>query len=426
MTDVLILRPPRASAPQTGLSWSVIRSEAVIAEGVLSPGDVLEPSQTVQIDHAVVLLSAEDVFVRRLPVPGQSERDARRAAPFLIEDHLAQSLEDVQVSLGPVGADGARWLAAVDRSRLNEWREMLAGVLVKPVYALSDALALEAQDADLAVMSYGDRIVFKTRTGDLAGAERASVRDLDAALSDPVCGAIEPHLLTPILSGVGRRLNPRRVLISDDLEFNPVAQGEASVSITRIAAPDLRFAAAALTVSQLESLPRVLGEGFAASLDWAGLLKPWHWAAGLALTALISATALMAVQAAYLDDRAERYEAAQAEAFRTLFPDARIVNVSTQMRQALNTMRGGADGGTGFLPLASALADMMRDVDEVRVDSVRFDASRGELSVSALYSGFGDFERLRSAAEARGVVLEDGGARQSAAGVSAEFTVRLP
>ena len=35
-------------------------------------------------------------------------------------------------------------------------------------------------------------------------------------------------------------------------------------------------------------------------------------------------------------------------------------------------------------------------------------------------------ERLRRAAEARGVVLEDGGARQSAAGVSAEFTVRLP
>ena len=426
MTDVLILQPPCASAQQPGLRWSVIRSGAVIAEGVLSPGEVLEPPQSAQIDHAVVLLPAEDMFVRRLPVPGQSERDARRAAPFLIEDHLAQSLEDVQVALGPVGADGARWLTAVDRTALKTWRDMLAGVWVKPVYALSDALALHGQDADLAVMSYGDRIVFKTRTGDLAGAESAPARDLDAALSDPVCGAIEPHLLTPVLSGVGRRLNPRRVLISDDLEFSPVAQGEASVSITRIAAPDLRFAAAALTVSQIESLPRVLGDEFATSLDWAGLLKPWRWAAGLALTALISATALMAVQAAYLDDRAERYEAAQAEAFRTLFPDARIVNVSTQMRQALNTMRGGAERGTGFLPLASALADMMRDVDEVRVDSVRYDASRGELSVSALYSGFGDFERLRSAAEARGVVLEDGGARQSAAGVSAEFTVRLP
>ena len=426
MTDVLILQPPRARAEQTGLGWSVVRSGAVIAEGVLSPGDMLEPPQTVQIDHAVVLLPAEDVFVRRLPVPGQSERDARRAAPFLIEDHLAQSLEDVQVALGPVGADGARWLTAVDRTRLKAWREMLAGVLVKPVYALSDALALEGQDADLAVMSYGDRIVFKTRTGDLAEAGSAPARDLDAALSDPVCGAIEPHLLAPVLSGVGHRLAPRRILISPDLDLSALAQGEASVSATRIKAPDLRFAAAALTVSQLESLPRVLGEGFAASVDWAGLLKPWRWAAGLALTALISATALMAVQAAYLEDRAERYDAAQAEAFRTLFPDARIVNVPAQMRQALNTVRGGAEGGAGFLPLASALAEIVREVDDVRVDSVRFDASRGELSVSALYSGFGDFERLRRAAEARGVVLEDGGARQSAAGVSAEFTVRLP
>lgn len=426
MTDVLILQPPRASAQQTGLDWSVIRSGAVIAEGDLSPGEVLEPPQTVQIDHAIVLLPAEDVFVRRLPVPGQSERDARRAAPFLIEDHLAQSLEDVHVALGPVGADGARWLTAVDRTTLKAWREMLAGVLVKPVYALSDALALKSQDADLAVVSYGDHIVFKTRTGDLAGGEGAQARDLDAALSDPVCGAIEPHMLAPVLSGLGRRLNPRRVLISPDLDLAAVAQGDASVSATRFEAPDLRLEAAELTLSQLESLPRVLGDEFATSLDWAGLLKPWRWAAGLALTALISATALMAVQAAYLEDRADRYETAQAEAFRTLFPDARIVNVPVQMRQALNTMRGGAEGGAGFLPLASALADMMRDVDDVRVDSVRYDASRGELSVSALYSGFGDFERLRSAAEARGVVLEDGGARQSAAGVSAEFTVRLP
>ncbi|MBL4544766.1 MAG: hypothetical protein JKP95_02730 [Oceanicaulis sp.] len=52
------------------------------------------------------------------------------------------------------------------------------------------------------------------------------------------------------------------------------------------------------------------------------------------------------------------------------------------------------------MPLASALAEIVREVDDVRVDSVRFDASRGELSVSALYSGFGDFERLRRAAEA--------------------------
>ena len=426
MTDVLILQPPQTTMSEPGLTWSVIRSGAVIAEGFLAQGAVLDLPLTVQIAHAVLLLPAEEVFVRRLPVPGQSERDARRAAPFLIEDHLAQGLEDVQVALGPVEADGARWLTAVDSTRLKTWREMLSGVTVKPVYALVDALALDGQGADLAVVGYGDRIVFQTQAGDLNAVGSGPARDLDAALADPVCGAIEPHLFAPVLSGLGRRLNPRRVLLSPDLDPSALTASDASMSASRMDAPDLRLAAASVSVARLASLPRVFGDDFVTSIDWAGLLKPWRWAAALALTALISATALMAVQAAYLDDRARRYDAAQAEAFRTLFPEARIVNVSAQMRQALNTMRGGAEDGAGFLPLAAALADILRDVEAVRVNSVRFDASRGELSVSAEYSGFGDFERLRSAAEARGVVLEDGGARQSAAGVSAEFTVRLP
>jgi len=426
MTDVLILQPPASATDDQSLRWSVVRTGAVIAEGILAPGaTVATPAGTV-IERAVVVLPSEDVFIRRLPVPGQSERDARRAAPFLIEDQIAQPLEDVEVSLGPVGSDGARWLAALDRSLLKSWRDRLSGLDVSQLHIVPDGMVLTGHGGDLTVMGYGERVVFQTRAGDLGAGDEDAARDFDAALADPVCGAVEPHLLTPVLAGLGRRLSPKRVLISPELNPAALAPDDTPIAIKRVEAPDLRLAAAALPVEALNALPAIFGDAFAAKLDWGDMLRPWRWAAGLGLVAVLGASALMMGQAAYLDDRASRYQAAQEAEFRQLFPEARIVNVSAQMRQALNGVSGGGAGGAGFLPLASMLAGVLEDVDGVRVDSLRYDASRGELSVTALYSGFGDFERLRQDAEARGAVLEDGGARQSAAGVAGEFTVRLP
>ena len=428
MTDVLIFQPPASARSDQTARWSVVRDGAVVAEGEIASGaSVQTPTDTV-IAHAVMVLPSEDVFMRRLPVPGQSERDARRAAPFLIEDQIAQSLEDVEVSLGPVGADGARWVAAVDRSLLGRWRTLLSGLDVAELHTLPDGLVLTGHGGDLTVMGYGDRVVFQTRAGDLGAKTETpdAARDLDAALADPVCGAIEPHLLTPVLAGLRQRVQPRRVLISAELDPGPLAPVDTPIAVKRIETPDLRIAAAALPADTLEVLPAILGDTFAAKVDWSGILAPWRWAAGLGLAAVLGASALMMGQAAYLEDRAARFEAAQDAEFRALFPEARIVNVSAQMRQALNGVSGGGVGGTGFLPLASVLSQIVADVEGVRVDSLRYDASRGELSVTALYSGFGDFERLRNAAEEQGAVLDDGGARQSAAGVAGEFTVRLP
>jgi general secretion pathway protein L len=45
--------------------------------------------------------------------------------------------------------------------------------------------------------------------------------------------------------------------------------------------------------------------------------------------------------------------------------------------------------------------------------------------VSALYADFADFETLNARAEALGIVLADGGARQSQNAIEGEFTVRL-
>jgi len=428
MSDVLILQPPSRSDREDAVLWTRVRRGAVIADGRYQPGDVLNWDDDMAPERAIVLLPSEEVFIRRAPVPGQNERDARRAAPFLLEDHLAQPLDELDVQIGPVGADGARWICAVDIDTRDRWRRMLSGLSLTSVQVVPDAMVLQGHGGDLTVMRQGDRVLFQSRTGDVSNPSEASEtpRDLEAALTDPVCGAVEPDLLAPVLTGLGHQMRPRRLLISPDLSPAPLAVDDAPLAVKRQDCPDLRLAAAALDPAVLADLPAVLGDVFAAAIDWKSVIKPWGLAAGLSVAAGLAVMVLSVVQALYLEGRADRYREASRAAFAQAFPETRVVNVNTQMRQALRQVQGGEAAGPGFLVLSGALADILADQDRVRVDAVRYDASRGELAVTALYTGFGDFEALRLAAQARGVVLEDGGARQGAQGVSAEFTVSLP
>jgi|GEM_PF-1142852 len=422
----------RTEADRSEAGWALISDGVIIDEGRMSNGQAPD-LKGAQPDRAVALLPAEAVFVRRVAVPGGSDRDARRAAPFLIEDHLAGGLEDTAVEIGPRGPDGLRMVAAVSTPLRESWRRLAAGAGVKPVYALPDALAADAHGADLFVFEAGDRVLFKTRAAtpdaageDGAGAGEPALRDSDAALDEALCGAVEADLAAYVLPALAARLAPKRLLVSEGLDPALAAREGAPVALKRVPAPDLRLAAAGLDPAYLQTLAPVLGAGLASGLDWAELLAPWRAAAVLGLCACLGAAALASGQAMYYEHRTEIYRDAEITAFQDAFPEVgRVRRVQTQLRDQLARV-GAAGGGADFLDLAAGLAQLTEGEDAVAVTALRYDAARGALQVSARYSGFDDFERLRARADGLDLVLEDGGARQAETGVVGDFTVRLP
>lgn len=424
--SVLVITLP-ADPDRAEAGWALVSDGAILDEGRIAPGQTPD-LKGAQPDRAVALLPAEAVFLRRVAAPGGSDRDARRAAPFLIEDHLAGGLEDVVVETAPRGPDGLRMVAAVSSPLRESWRRLAASAGVKPVYALPDALAAEAHGADLFVFESGDRILFKTRAAapDEAGEDGAAPRDSDAALNEPLCGAMEANLAAYVLPALAARLAPKKLLVSEGLDPALAAPEGAPVALKRVPAPDLRLAAAALDPAYLQTLAPVLGAGLASGLNWGELLAPWRAAAVLGLCACLGAAGLASGQAMYYEHRTEVYRDAEIAAFQEAFPEVgRVRRVQTQLRDQLARV-GAAGGGADFLDLAAALAQLTEGEDAVAVTAMRYDAARGALQVSARYSGFDDFERLRARAEALDVVLEDGGARQAETGVVGDFTVSFP
>lgn len=419
---VLVLTLPSAANDQRA-DWALVEGGSVIAGGAIAPGESPDLPDGARPERAVALAPAETVFLRRAPVPGANDRDARRAAPFLIEENLAQPLDAVEVGVGPLDEAGNRLIAAVDSELLEAWRRFAAGLGVKPIQLAPDAFLLSSHGADLTAFAYGDRVLVRLRSADMDAQD--SIRDVDAALGEPLAFAIEAALAGALLPALAETLQPRRVLVSAGMDPNLTAPDGAPIALKRVEPPDLRVIAAEAPPDRLERLPAILGAGFAVSIDWAGLLTPWRAAAVLAVIAVAASTLFAAGEAAYLERRANAYAQAELETFQAAFPDTRPTNIQAQLRRALASV-GAVEDRAGFLELAAALAEIMDGNEAVRIDALRYDADRGALSVSALYRDFDDFEALRVAADARGVMLDDGGARQSASGVEAQFTVRLP
>lgn len=295
---------------------------------------------------------------------------------------------------------------------------------MKPLYAAPASMLLRGHGGDLTVMRVGDTILFQTPVADIA-AQAGSDAPAEPG-EGPPCGGLPADLAAHVLPALGSAVQPKRLLVSEDIDPNLLAPEGEPIALKRTPTQDLRLNAAAAPDEAFAALPAFFGGAFLSALDWGELLKPWRAAAVLALAGVLGAAALMAGEAAYLDARADLYREASERAFRETFPDARrVVNAQAQLRQRMIAL-GAAEVEGGFLPLASALSGIVSETDRVRVDGLRYDAARGALVVSAVYSDFADFEALRAAAEARGVAIEDAGARQSGEGIAGDFILRFP
>ncbi len=399
---LIITLPADTDAP---LRWAVCNAYG----DVLSAGegdDAPAIPSGVTVSATIAIIPAGLIHLRRLAIPARSDSAAQQAAPYAMEEHLAAPLETQSIVCGQAGADGQRWVAAMDKALSANWQARLEKAAVRPVFAVSEAMLLDPAEGELALAAGGDAVVWRYRAG---------ARDAAGAMPED----FHPLLLPALMD----TLAPETVSLAAGLggEYHALQGLEA-----RPAGPfDPVRAAAGADLAALAALPPVFGARLAASLDWAALLRPWRRVAVLAGLAACLGLAAIAMEAAWLSGEARRYEAAAHDAFAAAFPDIRrIVNPRVQLAQRLREVETVEGGGDGFLQLAGALAGVTGTLDGIEIVAVRYAAADAALSVSARYDDFADFEALRSAGEAAGLEISDAGARQSAGAVTGEFVVR--
>lgn len=329
----------------------------------------------------VVFVPAVDVSVQKVSLPARNERDARRAAPYAIEDELAQPPEDVHVALSPLGADQMRTVCAVDVDLMRQWIETLdAAGLPEATLIAPQSLRMEET-----FLVRGGGEIFGRISGRYFALDEAAPNELLTGLTQNSADLVEYDFAGSLLLYI-QTLNDWE---AEGLGLN-LRQGHFSVRRP-------------LDVGRIKKW-RLAGTLAAAlAVFWVGA-QVWSVQNTRALTATLETRSQDVVRAGW-------------------------PALNGDVERALTEVRAQGTGGGAAFPSAltatAALYEAVAGVEGSELRSMRYDRSRGQVLAIVAYPDFGDGERLAAAFGESGLRARVGDARQSGRQVVAELVLEV-
>jgi len=146
MAETLFIR--LGSKASDAISWLIFSTheQEIIASGELDNADQLTLlTAKAQQRQVTVFVPSCDIALKRLTVPGKSQRAIRLATPYMLEDDLAQDVEQLFFAYANLSQDAQGhncFVAAVERSQMQKWLLWLADAEIDSKIMIPDVLAM--------------------------------------------------------------------------------------------------------------------------------------------------------------------------------------------------------------------------------------------------------------------------------------------
>ena len=392
MRETLYIRL-RSSALDAPTAYCIASSDAALSWPVQEAAleQVLAQARGRRV---IVLVPGADVRLTQVRVPARNAAKVLQAAPYALEDQLAEDVDTLHFALGTRNADDSHPVAVVAHSRMQEWLAPLRERGIVPEALLPETLCLPLAE--------------EGRWSALAEDEQISVRS--AAYGGFSC---VPDDLPLYLQAAGIAADTVLRIIVPRSFHGDLTRLEQPVELLPGFASPLE---ALLQNLRLERSINLLQGAYSQREDYQRLWQPWRAAAILLAGWVLIAAVDHGVQAHRLGLELAAQQERNATRFRELFPaEQRIVDLSAQLEQQARLLQaGGAQGG--FLPLMETLAAAMASASGLSLQSLQF--REGALYVSLTGSDLQQLESLRGwFAQGRDAVMEVQSANSGADGV---------
>ncbi|HVT35839.1 MAG TPA: type II secretion system protein GspL [Nevskiaceae bacterium] len=392
MRETLYIRL-RSTAPEAVTAYCIAPANALRSfhaqEAPLA--EVLALAGTRRI---VLLVPGADVRLAQVKVPARAPAKVLQAAPYLLEEQLAEDVDTLHFALGPRQADGQFPVAVAARERVEAWLAPLRERHLTPEAIYPETLCLPEPDtAHWSALAEEDHVTVRTQR--YAGFACAP-DDLPLLLELSAAPA-QTTLRILVARGVERDLSR----LSRPVELLPAYNTALEALLQNL------DASSAINLLQGAYSPRQ---------NIQRLWLPWRAAAALALAWLLAAGTTHAVAAMKLGKELDKQNDLNLQRFKQLFPaEQRIVDLDAQVEQQSRLLKGGAHKG-GFLPLLQTLTSALATTQGLNVQGLQF--REGALYASLGGSDLQQLETLRSwFAQHHDAALEVQSANSGAEGV---------
>ncbi|WKE65922.1 type II secretion system protein GspL [Gallaecimonas kandeliae] len=391
MSNTLVIRLPQgAEGAIPWLHWSD-SDQVVLASGTLKGADEL--AQLAGLDGRLLALVPGSCCYNGAVKQSGKGRQFLRAVPFMLEEELADDVDNLHFLLQPQGEQVA--VLAVNHRLMQDWLSWLADAGLEPWKMQPDFLALPWRQESWSALELDGELLL--RTGEVAGLAA------DAALAEWVVGPLVADKVQPVEAYGEVRLPDNCTLthLGTDLPLAVLAKGGAANTLNLLQGP------------------------YKQKKKGSGALRRWLPVAVAASALLLVTLVSKGLAIHQLSARAGGLEQQIKADYGRLFPGEHLVSagsLKSQLRGKLKTL-GSAGSNASLLTMLNDLSLTFAKVGSIKPDNLRFDADRGELRILTLAPDYAAFEKLKQELGSR-YQVETGGQSQVDGGVSGTLVLR--
>ena len=365
MSERLFIRLGQtAEQPCSWLVWSEQEQE-IIGSGELSNAGALSTLTERAGNRGVdVLVPASSITLTEVDLPEKSQRQAIKALPFMLEENLAQNVDELHFVTGPRNGD-ALSIAVVAHEQMQTWMEWLSDAGLKAKCIVPDCLALPLVDCDWAAMNLGEEILLRTGAG---SGVSLSQTWLDMAL---------PQLLTA------------------DAQTTVAGYTELQLSGAEIKAQPLDLPMLVLAKGLLNAPMNLLSGIYKPKKEYGKHLLLWRNAAIAFAVVIILALVNKGLNIHQMNSAAAELQAQSEQIYKQVVPgSSRVVNLRSQMGSYVRTLQGGGSGSEFFVML-SGMQDAFAQVPALKPTTLRFDSARNEIRMQVTAKNYEQIEKFK-------------------------------
>ncbi len=376
MNEVLYIRlNNHEQAPIAWLVWSNAEQE-IIASGDLASAEQL----TLLTDKAhqrevVAIVPSQDVALKSLNVPAKSQRAIRLAAPYMLEEELAQDVEQLFFAYGASKQhtlESNCLVAVVKKTLMTQWLTWLENANIHCTYMLPEVLALPTHQSNWSVTLMNDQLL--VRQGGWQGIV------LDKALWSEAIAQWQQLKSPPSIDSY--------TTLPADFDALQVNQQPQELPL-------------ALMAQQEKPIFNLLQGQFAIKSKRSPMLKHWVIAASVCTVALVLTLAQKGSALYQVKAQQQQIEQEIISTYQAAFPQTKKVRISTIKSQLKRHLGSISDTGNGhsFLSMMVKLQSAYAEVPGLKTTSIKFDDKRGEIRLTASANDYQAFDKFKMALE---------------------------
>ncbi|MEZ9621156.1 type II secretion system protein GspL [Vibrio sp. 10N.222.55.A3] len=406
MSEFLTVR--LSSEPQSPVQWLVwsTSQQEVIASGELSSWEQLdELTPYAEKRSCIALLPGNECLIKRVEIPKGAARQFDSMLPFLLEDEVAQDIEDLHLTILEKDATHAT-VCGVERDWLKQALDTFREANIIFCKVLPDTLALPLEDQGISALQIDQHWLLRQ-----SNYQAVSINEAWLAMflqSDWV--ALDDEEQSPTIFSY-------TALPSDDVQLQSGIEWQAKPA---------ELVMSLLSQQAITSGVNLLTGTFKTKSSFSKYWRVWQKVAIAAclLVAVIVTQQVLKVQ--QYEAQAEAYRTESERIFRSVLPGKqRIPTVSYLKRQMNDEAKkyGGSGDGDSLLGWLALLPETLGQVKAIEVNSIRYDGNRSEVRLEAKSTDFQYFETARVKLEEK-FTVEQGPLNRNGDAVFGSFTLK--